>query len=58
MRALAIVAATAAVLVLTSGGRFILVPLLFLPLGVLSVRRVRKHAAVLARPMRVRRRIG
>ncbi len=41
MRAVAIGLAVAAVLFLITGGHFILIPLLFVPLGLLSLRRAR-----------------
>ena len=41
MRALAISVAVATVLILVTGGRFILIPLMFVPLGLFSFRRLR-----------------
>ena len=45
MRALAISVAVATVLLLLTGGRLILIPLLFVPLGLLNIRRVRELVA-------------
>lgn len=57
MRALAIGIAVAAVLFLTSGGRLIFIPLLFVTLGLFTLRRGRHYlAAVRARPLDLRRR--
>ena len=59
MRALAIGLAVAAIIFLVTGGRLILIPLLFLPLGVFTLRRGRRYLAALrARPLDVRRRPG
>lgn len=58
MRALAIGLAVAAVLFLATGGRLILIPLLFIPLGLFTLRRGRHYLAALraARPLDVRSR--
>jgi hypothetical protein len=58
MRALAIGVAVAAVLFLVSGGHLILIPLLLVPLGLLTLRRGRHYLAALraARPLDVRSR--
>ena len=59
MRALAIGLAVAAVLFLVSGGQFLLIPLLFVPLGLFTLRRGRHFLAALkARPIDVRSRPG
>jgi hypothetical protein len=60
MRALAIGLGIATVLVLVSGGHLILIPLLLVPLGLLSLRRGRHYLAALraARPLNVRSRPG
>lgn len=49
MRALAITFAVAAVLFLVTGGHLILIPLLFVPLGLLSLARVRRSLAAVKR---------
>jgi hypothetical protein len=56
MRALAIGVGVATVLLLVSGGHLILIPLLFVPLGFVSLRRGRHYLAALraARPLNVR----
>lgn len=56
MRALAIGVGVAAVLFLVSGGHLIFIPLLFVPFGLLSLRRGRRYLAALraARPLNVR----
>jgi hypothetical protein len=58
MRALAIGVGVATVLFLVSGGHLILIPLLFVPLGLLSLRRGRHYLATLraARLLNVRSR--
>lgn len=52
MRALAIGLAAAAALFFLTGGHFILIPLLFAPLGLFTLRRARQSLAA------ARRRIG
>lgn len=49
MRALAIGFAVAAVLFLVTGGHFILIPLLFVPLGLVTLRRTRQSLAAVRR---------
>lgn len=60
MRALAIGLGVATVLLLVSGGHLILIPLLFVPLGLLTLRRGRHYLAALraARPRDVRSRLS
>ena len=60
MRALAIGLGVATVLLLVSGGHLILVPLLFVPLGLLTLRRGRHNLAALrtTRPLDIRSRPG
>ena len=58
MRALAIGLGVATVLVLVSGGHLVLIPLLFVPIGLLTLRRGRHYLAALraVRPLDVRSR--
>lgn len=58
MRAPAIGVAAAAVLFLATGGHLILIPLLFVPLGIFTLRRGRRYlaAARAGRPLDVRSR--
>ena len=59
MRALAIGLAIAAILFLVSAGHLIFIPLLFVPLGLFTLKRGRDLlAGVRARPLDVRRRTG
>lgn len=60
MRALAIGLGVATVLLLVSGGHLILIPLLFVPLGLLTLRLGRHYLAAIraARPPDVRSRPG
>ena len=53
MRALAIAFAVAAVLFLVTGGHFILIPLLFVPLGLFALRRTRQSLAAVRRRRRL-----
>ena len=57
MRALAIGLAVAAILLLVTGGRLLFIPLLFVPLGLFTLRRSRQYLAPSrARPLGVRNR--
>ena len=47
MRTIALSVAVAAVLFLVTGGRLILIPLLFLPLGLVSLRRGKQYLATI-----------
>lgn len=52
MRALAIGAAVAAILFLLTGGRLIFIPLLFVPLGLIELRRLRRRLpSIRGRPL-------
>ena len=56
MRIIAISVAATAVLFLVSGGRIILIPLLFLPVGLLALRRSRHQLSALANGFRTQTR--
>ena len=59
MRAIAVGLAVASILFLVSAGHLIFVPLLFVPLSLLSLRRGRDYfAALRSRPLDLRRRTG
>lgn len=52
MRALAIGAAVTAILFLLTGGRLIFIPLLFVPLGLIELRRLRRRLpSIRGRPL-------
>ena len=58
MRVIAISVAAAAVLFLVTGGRLILIPLLFLPFGLVSLRRGRQYLATIRPRLHELRRPG